>query len=135
MNKITWKDEYSVGTEDLDSQHKDVMKLINRLIDYTSSSMPSEKFADILHDVHKHYIEHLEYEVQLLKKLHYPAFEEHNDLHEKYHETIALLTFDASEYDDLIPQKLLDFLNHLWTEHLLVEDMKYKEFIQSNPHS
>jgi len=61
MNKITWKDEYSIGHEEIDDQHKKIVELINEL----DESDSPEITTSIISKVNGYVRHHLDYEEQL----------------------------------------------------------------------
>jgi hemerythrin len=127
MNKITWKDEYSIGHEKIDDQHKKIVDLINEL----DESDSPEITTSIISKVNGYVRQHLDYEEQLLKSLEYPEFEQHKELHTQYAKEISNLTVKATFLDDFAPGELLEFLKKWWDNHILVEDKKYKNFIHN----
>jgi len=127
MNKITWKDEYSIGHEEIDDQHKKIVELINEL----DESDSPEITTSIISKVNGYVRHHLDYEEQLLQSLGYPEFEQHKELHIHYSKEISNLTVQATFLDNFAPAELLEFLKQWWDNHILIEDRKYKAFIQS----
>jgi hemerythrin len=126
MNKITWKKEYNIGHEEIDDQHKNIVELINKL----DESASPEISTSIISQVNGYVRHHLNYEEELLKTLDYPGFEQHKELHIHYSKEISNLTIKATFLDDFAPAQLLEFLKKWWDNHILVEDMKYKAFLQ-----
>jgi len=127
MNKITWKNGYSIGHEEIDSQHKKIVELINKL----DESDSPEITTDIISKVNGYVRHHLDYEEKLLESLGYSEFKQHKELHIHYSKEISNLTVKATFLDDFAPAELLEFLKQWWDNHILVEDMKYKDFLHS----
>ena len=131
MDKIIWVDEYSVGHKTLDIQHKELIELINKLYEYRNESIDSETINDIITELLKFQNHHLEYEEELLKSLGYPGYKEHKASHAEYTKTISGYTIEAIIKKNIRPIDYLKFIKHWLFDHILVEDMKFKPFLQS----
>lgn len=132
MNTSIWIDSFSVGDEILDKHHQIILESIYELNEHKDISINSELVTNILNDVYKYVQVHLECEERLLEKLDYPDLEEHNKYHLEYHESIMEILIKATEHKEKTVFELLNFLMHWWKDHILVEDMKYKAFIESH---
>jgi len=130
MNKIEWSEEYSVGVENLDSQHKKIIDYINILVEIRNISVASEAYHDILKLLMDYAKEHLDYEEKLLKENGYHGYENHSEFHSNYLERVTLLSMDAVEHIESSKDELLNYLTSWWKEHILVEDMKFKPFFE-----
>lgn len=130
MDKITWKDEYSVGHQELDNQHKELIKAINKLLDRPDALISSQTISDVLSEVTRYVDKHFEYEEQLLKDSHYPDYKAHRDQHLEYNEKIAEILMKAVFERQSAVSDLLDLLQEWWINHILIDDMKYKPFFE-----
>jgi hemerythrin len=130
MDKIRWKDDYSVGHKELDNQHKKLIAIINRLLENPEALISSQTIADVLSEL-THYVDkHFEYEERLLADIGYPCYEVHRDQHLQYHEQIAEILMKAAFEKLRGISELLHLLQHWWIDHILLEDMKYKPFLE-----
>jgi len=114
MKAIIWSDEYSVGVQKLDEQHKKIINFINELLKHPDISTPSETLHNILDEMCKYAKEHLDYEESLLKEINYPELDDHQKSHEQSIDVMADYTIDTTLGDSAIPDKLLTFLNEWW---------------------
>ncbi|MGA2071741.1 MAG: hemerythrin domain-containing protein, partial [Sedimentisphaerales bacterium] len=73
MEKICWKDEYSVGVEKIDHQHQHLFEIINKLIERPVSSDDSGLVSDILSEMVNYAREHFSTEEMLMRQYGYPA--------------------------------------------------------------
>lgn len=60
----------------------------------------------------------------------YPGTLEHKDFHADYIEKYADLSMQAMSSGNEVTLILLQFLRDWWNEHILIEDMKYKNFFE-----
>jgi|APSaa5957512576_1039674.scaffolds.fasta_scaffold137730_1 hemerythrin len=128
---IVWNDLYSVGHPLMDQHHQAVIGFINELAGYcfnNSGSMVRSKALDILQEINHLAQLHFKSEELLLSRVKYPFLDEQCDSHERYSAKISY--YYQSKLDN---RKLLDLTRLLldwWNNHILVEDMKYKEYMK-----
>jgi hemerythrin len=133
MEKITWTDDYSVGNQDMDIQHKKIINMINALIDARNSSAQPSSLHQALYDMFRYSKGHLYDEERLLRKIAFDDLEQHVQKHEEYIEKMALLSYSASFDESETFENLIVFLKDWWEKHILVEDMKYAVELKSSP--
>ena len=130
MNKIIWKDEFSVGVDALDQQHKQIIEVINSLIEKPGIFSRHKNVSSALLELTNYVQEHFLLEERLLEENGYPTLLEHSKKHTTYSEKIADLCKESLSGKNEVPKELLNFLSHWWTNHILHEDMQYKEFFK-----
>ena len=130
MEKIVWKQEYSVGVERLDRQHQRIISVINALIEKPRVFGASVAIADVLAELNSYVSEHFLLEEQLLSENGYPGLIQHSKKHTEYGERIADFCMKTVEKDKNVPEELLNYLGEWWIGHILHEDMQYKRFFE-----
>ena len=130
MEKIVWKDEFSVGVEVLDQQHKQIIEAINSLIDKPRIFFKSQNVSSTLMDLTNYVSEHFLLEERLLQENGYPTLLEHSKKHTRYSDRIADFYKESLEGNREVQKELMEFLTDWWTNHILQEDMQYKEFFK-----
>ncbi len=130
MKKIVWKDEFSVGVETLDRQHKQIIEVINSLIDKPRIFFRSQNVSSALMDLTNYVSEHFLLEERLLQENGYPTLLEHSKKHTLYSKRIADFCKESLDGKSEVPDELMAFLTDWWTNHILHEDMKYKAFFE-----
>ncbi|MEO5377067.1 MAG: bacteriohemerythrin [Magnetococcus sp. DMHC-6] len=84
MNKtplIYWKADYNVGIQDIDNDHRQLVKMINRLFGSVLSSDPADVVNSVLKDLLAYVVFHFNRELALMEKYGYPEREQHNNEH------------------------------------------------------
>ena len=126
---IQWKDEYNVGIDSIDQQHKKLVNLINKLqtaIDYSTGEEFEHEALNELVDYTK---THFGYEEGLMEKYGYPDFEPHKALHR---EMIAKVEAVLAEYEqdgDLAMDHAVTFLKSWLINHINGTDKQYSSFL------
>ena len=126
---VEWKDEYSVGIDSIDRQHKKLLNLINQLqtaVDYSTGDEFEREALDELVDYTK---THFTYEEGLMKDNDYPDFEPHKAQHE---EMVAHVKETLSEYEkdqDTAMNNAAKFLRKWLINHINGTDKQYSSFL------
>lgn len=129
METINWSARYSVGVENLDEQHKQIIGMLNRLVTSPEArDANSETISEILTTMTRYSLEHFKTEESLLKAHGYPDFEQHRQEHVAYRRKTIDFSTATSLGVESVPQILVTYLFEWWTNHILKEDMKYKSF-------
>ncbi|SDZ80949.1 hemerythrin [Desulfuromusa kysingii] len=128
---IIWTEKYSVENTVLDNQHKYLIKIINNLYNGTHGDEGQYNVKTIIDELWRYTDVHLKTEEKMLQNINYHQLDSHIQLHGEMVEKIKSwnLTSDCNEKEELTA--LLDFLKKWWTNHILIEDHKYVEFMQS----
>ncbi|MEK9150304.1 MAG: bacteriohemerythrin [Candidatus Desantisbacteria bacterium] len=128
MERIKWDDSFSVGVKKLDEQHRQIVGIINKLIDTTSVSVDSELISDTLTEMRQYASDHFETEEHLLTEYKYPDYKSHKDHHIEFRKNTAGFSVDTLQYKRTVPAEILTYLKEWWVNHILNTDMEYKAF-------
>jgi len=134
MEKVCWKDEYSVGVEKIDRQHRHLFEIINKLIDRSGSSSDSKLVSETLTEMLNYAKEHFTTEEELMQEYGYPEIESHKEQHIYFFKATAELSINALNKQSMVSREIVEFLKLWLTLHILKCDMKYKEFFKAKIH-
>jgi hemerythrin len=120
MTLLTWKPEYSVGIESVDSEHREMIELINAVYDAIEDKKNPESIEHFLGEVHATISAHFALEERVMRNANYDEFEAHKEDHEELLDEIRDLMdrfFDAPEQGlQLLQENLSDwFAGHFST--------------------
>jgi hemerythrin-like metal-binding protein len=130
MEKVSWKDEYSVGVAKIDRQHRHLFEIINKLIDHSGTSKDSELVSETLTEMLNYAKEHFTTE-ELMQEYGYPEIGSHKEQHIYFFKTTAELSVNALNKQSMVASEIVEFLKMWLTLHILKCDMKYKEFFKA----
>ena len=131
MEKICWKDEYSVGVEKLDHQHQHLFEITNKLIERSGASGDLELASETLAEMVNHAKEHFTDEEILMREYGYPDIESHKKQHDYFINTTAELSISFMNNEHTHADEIAEFLKLWLIIHILKSDMKYKEFFKT----
>jgi len=127
---VQWKDEYSVGIEAIDNDHRRLLNLINQFqtaVFYQTGSQFEDEAFDALIDYTR---THFAREEQLMAEYAYPDLEAHKAEHEKM---IALVETRMAEHrtpghhETLV--EMVNFLRDWLINHINGTDQAYSGFL------
>ncbi len=126
---LEWKDDYSVGIDSIDQQHKKLINLINQLqtaIDYSTSREFEQEALDELVDYTK---THFTYEEGLLRDNGYPGYEDHKVQHEKMFKKVEEVLSEYQHDQDSAMSNAVEFLKVWLIKHINGTDKEYSSYL------
>ncbi|NOZ89840.1 MAG: hemerythrin family protein [Epsilonproteobacteria bacterium] len=127
MLLLKWKDAYSMNEENIDKQHKWLFKLSNDIYDLIEKGVDDyEHFRELFMALNDYGIEHFIYEEMYMKEQGYPNLEEHIKEHRQFSDKVRDLIEKETHIKDIG-----EFVSAWLVQHVLDEDMNYKNFIES----
>jgi hemerythrin len=125
---IEWSESLSVGIEELDDQHKNLVEMVNRMHEAIHERHGSEAVQSILAELANYTVIHFAVEEALMRLLDYPDYEEHFAIHKELVDQVLYLQAKVASGKTAVSFELLHFLKTWLTKHILQEDMAYSEF-------
>lgn len=78
---IGWKQEWECGNSEVDTQHKQLIEIANRLINMSYSGISHQEVMRQLDALLSHIANHFKSEESVLRSVKYPGLSEHSVLH------------------------------------------------------
>ena len=128
-NFVEWHDEYSVGIQSIDDQHKHLLALINQLqtaADYhTEDSFVDDSLGELVDYTRTHF----GYEEGLMEENGYPQFAEHKKEHEAMVEQVKDFLERYKVNKDETIEAITQFLKNWLIHHINGTDKEYSSFL------
>ena len=131
MEKIHWKDEYSLGLEKVDRQHQHMIEIVNKIIEQSGLSDDSELVSETLTEMINYAREHFTDEEVLMQQYGYPDIELHKKQHDYFITTTAELAISFMDNQHTTGDEIAEFLILWLLNHILKSDMKYRDFFKA----
>jgi hemerythrin len=130
MPLIKWDESFSVKNESLDSQHKYLIELINKLHDMMGAGKGSTELPATLEKMIQYSNSHFADEEKLMVSYKYPGLEEQKAAHASYTKKVLELKkkFDTGQL--ALSVETMNFLKEWWTKHILEMDKKYSSYLK-----
>lgn len=131
MKRIIWDESYNIGVPSIDTQHQEIIRMINKLISEKNATVDSETISETLSGMTKYAEYHFKTEEDFMLEINFPDFKNHKKQHIGYRKKTFSFCLDTMVHKDSIPADIHIFLKEWWINHILESDMKIKEFLQS----
>ena len=127
---FSWKEEYSLGIESVDSQHKQLILMVSQLHKAMMLGKAKEVLAEILDKLIRYTDTHFAHEEQLMRQKNYPRLSTHAAEHRRLTTVAHKLRADFREGRLTITVDTLNFLKTWLNDHILGMDQDYGRFMQ-----
>ncbi len=131
MPFLDWSSTFSVGVDTFDNEHKRLLALMNKLYDCILDGSVNEAVThEVVDEVVAYTDYHFRHEERVLEALKFPDLAQHRRQHD-------LLRAQVLEFKDRLDRKtgvsldLSKFLMGWVLQHILKEDMHYRDFLKS----
>ncbi len=81
---IEWSDEFLVGVDRIDNQHKELFVRVNNLMDAMWEGKGKQEVEGFLTFLGDYVVEHFSEEERYMTKYNYPAYLSHKEIHQKF---------------------------------------------------
>lgn len=126
MELIQWDETMSVGVEELDEQHRQLIRLINEA--YAAVQRHDERRLDILLAQMDDYARlHFATEEDYMVRCDYPDLADHRERHDTFSADVA--DFRKNRFERTNLSQIFVYLSRWLTTHILSEDKKYSGFL------
>ena len=129
--RIEWDDSFLIGIEELDYEHKVLIKDINRLHLELARQNEKSEIEKCLGDIYARMQAHFALEEHVMKEREYRFYDEHKREHEQLLDSysgymIHILNDNAASFSDSIEETL----SHWVLNHILNSDKKMSLMVQ-----
>lgn len=129
MAFIDWSPALSVGFEEIDSDHRKLIDLVNRLSDAVSNEADMSVSGEIIEELISYTSWHFRHEERLMQNFGDPELLNHKQEHLNLLEQVSEIKQRFDNGDKGVPEEMLPFLKEWLTHHILETDMKTGHFL------
>jgi hemerythrin len=133
QGKFSWVPSLSVGNDELDKQHQQLLEHINMLItEVSGGASQSGAIEQALHFLDRYIDEHFKDEEEYMRRHEYDQTEAHSVMHRAFIDRYVkmkeyILRFGSTER---AVSELELHLAHWWVDHIGTADKRYADFIK-----
>ena len=127
---FNWNDSLSVGNEVFDDDHKNLIKLVDKLNEALKSGESKAALADIFDELIKYTKEHFKREEDLMQRIGYAEFKMHKEAHERLISAIEDCQKNFESGDTILDDQMPIFLFDWLFNHILLVDKKLSWAVQ-----
>lgn len=125
-----WLPEYNINIEAIDSQHQELVNMLNRLFDAVSLHEGNKVIGGILEALRSYTETHCSLEERLMQQANFPDLDAHRLEHQKMIEHLDHLCKTHSSEDKPIHFEILRSIKIWLKGHIKSVDAKYNKALQ-----
>jgi hemerythrin len=130
MSPFQWDESMNTGDPMLDREHRDLVNLLNRVLEISAAPDRDVEIMHALTDMYLYAKDHFFDEEGLMQRVGYPEREHHVALHRAFVEKAQALTDDCLD-GTLDFKEFADYLMSWLKRHIAEEDLKIVLYAQS----
>lgn len=120
-----WDESFRIGIEELDHEHKVLIRDINKLYAEMAGNQDKSEIARYLGEVLVHMQSHFALEEHVMKENNYEFFDEHKREHEQFLEDYTECMLQFLNGDDISSKDLIEECLKAWVvQHIRTSDKK-----------
>ncbi len=132
MALLHWKPNLSLGDAAIDSDHKRMIDLSNRLHFMTLAGDDTEAVSEVLAELLTYVRVHFAREEAMMRRCRYPGLRDHQRCHREFASRLRSFVADFEADPELFDMSAFyDFVAEWMLVHVLDEDMKLVPFLQA----
>lgn len=131
MAFIEWDEKYSVGVRELDSQHKQLVKILGDLYEAMQAQKANEVLGKLLNELLRYTKTHFATEEKYMSQHGYPDLAAQKKEHEMFTAKIAEFIESFESGRTSISVSVTSFVKNWLFSHILSSDKKYSSFFAS----
>lgn len=124
-DKLKWNDEWNSGNDEIDMEHKELLSLLNDLINTSILEMNFDKSIEKLDILIEKIVEHFEKEEKILNNMRYKDYDKHSKIHKNLIGKVFQLK-QCYQNRELNSAAFFSFIaDDVIIGHLVSEDMQF----------
>ena len=130
---IQWSDAYKLGIPSVDTDHKQLVDLLNRFFARAQEGGDTAELGEILNELVKQTKAHFTREEVLLDRGDYPHLALHIAEHHRLLQQMGhfLTPYQAGTASRELTVEMAEFLQHWLLDHIVREDMPYRPYLKT----
>jgi hemerythrin len=124
MSVLQWREEFSVGIEEVDHEHRELIELIRGLQEDLLQGADTDKVIEVLGEIFAQISAHFALEEKMMRRTQYPAYADHKEDHETLLDDLRDIMDDVEDDGVLDESQLTDDLDRWFSDHFKTHDAK-----------
>lgn len=126
---VTWSESLSLGDPEIDEQHRTLIGLLNGLYEAMLTGTARERLTLLISDLTAYTRLHFQNEERYFELFNYSELEAHTRVHKELTDRLAQLRDRHARGEEDLTVEMLLFLGNWVLEHVMLVDMRYKQFL------
>lgn len=131
MEIFSWKVEYNLGIDVIDSQHQQIVDYINEL-SYAINRGDNDEVYEVLEKLKDYCLDHFDFEEQLMQQAGYILLEAHQGVHRRFKERVDNIQEELLQGKDpmSVARRVRTWLMTWLIKHIQHEDIDYVPYVK-----
>ena len=130
MELLKWDRKISVNNDYIDNQHKELFKIVNKLIANCNVNYDYKIIQNVIYELFEYTNNHFKEEEKMLEEKNYPHLDTHKVEHTNFIKRLSEINVEFNKSKDKETAKELLFFVKQWIiEHTSMYDLDYKNYI------
>lgn len=122
MSKLEWQERYSVGVDEIDADHHEMVSIINKLDDLMSCGKTRDGLPSIMGRLVDYTHGHFQREEALMAQYRYPGIDLHRQAHEEFIAKFSDIQTALLQGNYAVSITLFSLLQNWLIDHIMVAD-------------
>ncbi len=127
---IHWKNEYEIGIEKIDNEHKKLVDIINDFYNAFASAHGHVEIGNVINELVNYTIFHFTAEEEMFKNSSYPDTENHMKKHVNFVNKLKDYHKEVSGGNMTTSYDMVTFLRDWLIEHIIKTDTTYLPYVK-----
>ena len=124
MSLIEWNNEFNLGIEEIDSEHRALVALINALHDAMTAGAGRADIVEGISEIYTLVAAHFAREEAFMRETRYMAYAEHKEDHEVLLDDLREIRDDVRSGGEYTEARLSSDLQYWFSEHFRTHDAR-----------
>ncbi|WP_037572400.1 bacteriohemerythrin [Spirochaeta cellobiosiphila] len=129
---VVWNKDYDLGIGVIDSQHKKLATILNKLFEDMKDGKATEHIGETINGLLEYTEVHFSTEEKLFDSTAYPLSTEHKKEHQEFVKKVTEFKEKFDKGNMLLSVSVMNFLKEWLLNHIAVSDKKYEEHLKSH---
>ena len=129
MALLSWSNQYLIGNDVIDTEHKELFRLINAFHDHWLEKHDQQSIARLLNHLVVYAEMHFRHEEAIMLDASFPKLAEHQLGHEAMVDTIFKLRQSLEEQNTHLELDTMKFVKSWLIEHIIKNDYVFRDFL------
>ena len=130
MALLSWSDQYLIGNDIIDTEHKELFRLINDFHTHWVDAQDRRDIARVLNQLIAYAQMHFQHEENIMEAAGYPNLLQHQHTHEALIDSSFQLHQSYSEGNLHLEINTMKFVRNWLIEHILKSDYLFRDFLK-----
>ena len=129
---MPWGPQFATGIEQIDTQHKELVRLVNQLHRAMRQQKGAREVGGILGELANYTVFHFGFEEKLFDRYNYPDTKKHKEIHTDLVNEVSAFQTDFNAGKASVTMELMDFLKNWLKGHIMGTDKAYAPFLKAH---